>query len=213
MSESFLESDPWKLAADAVRGDRQAEEVLWRAYRPRLKRMVIAELDPRLSARVDPSDVVQEAVLEAHRRLPHCATNPPISFYPWLRAIAVDHLANIHRAHLGTQARDVNREAAPSTGLPDDSVDFLAARLLAEEGSPVQKLMKEELRRRVRETLDKLNADDRRVLVLRLIEEMSAEETALVLGINPAAVRMRQVRALERFAKLMQDAGESEVRP
>jgi RNA polymerase sigma-70 factor (ECF subfamily) len=196
-----------------VRGDRTAEETLWRTYRPRLKRMVVAELDPRLSARVDPSDVVQGAILEAHRRLPECTARPPIAFYPWLRGIAADHLANVHRSHLGTQARDVTREAPSPRGLPDDSVDYLAQRLLNDEGSPVQRLIKEELRQRVRETLDRLPADDRRVLVLRLIEDMNAEETALVLGISAAAVRMRQVRALERFADLLRACGGSAVRP
>lgn len=213
MTEPHIESDPWNLAAGAVQGDRHAEETLWRTYRPRLKRMVVAELDPRLSARVDPSDVVQEAILEAHRRLPECVVRPPLSFYPWLRGIASDHLANVHRAHLGTQARDIAREAPSPVGLPDDSVDYLAQRLINDEASPVQRVIKEELRRRVRETLNQLSAEDRRVLVLRLIEDMSAEETALVLGISAAAVRMRQVRALERFADLLRAAGESGVRP
>lgn len=212
MNENSVNSDPWALAASAAGGDRQAEEMLWRTYRPRLKRMVVAELDARVSSRVDPSDVVQETILEAHRRLPQCVGQPELPFYPWLRGIAVDHLAKVHRAHLGTQARDMAREVALIGGLPDDSVDYLARRLLNEEGCPVQKLLKEELRRRVRETLDQLSAEDRRVLLLRLVEDMSTAETAIVLGISEPAVRMRQLRALERFAELLRAAGESEVR-
>lgn len=92
--------------------------------------MVVAELDARVSSRVDPSDVVQETILD------------------------VDHLGKVHRARRGTQARDVGREVTSAGGLPVDSVDYLAQRLLNEEDCSVQKLPKDELRRRVRETLD-----------------------------------------------------------
>lgn len=212
MSEC-TEIDPWLLAADAARGDRQAEEDLWRTFRPRLKRMVTAELDPRISSRVDPSDVVQETILEAHRRLPECSARPPLPFYPWLRGIASDRIGKMHRTHLGAKSRDVSREVSSPCGLPDDSVDFLAQRLLNQEGCPVQWLLKEELRRRVRETLDQLSVEDRRVLILRLVEEMNTAETALVLGLSEPAVRMRQLRALERFADHLRAAGESGGQP
>jgi RNA polymerase sigma-70 factor (ECF subfamily) len=213
MSEVFASPDPWQLAAEAARGDRQAEEKLWRAFRPRLKRMVVSQLDVRLSTRVDPSDVVQETILEAHRRLPEAVLRPPIPFYPWLRAIAADRLGKVHRAHLQTQARNVAFEQASPCGLPDDSVDFLAQRLLnRDDDCPVKRLLKEELRRRVRETLDRLSPEDRQVLVLRQIEDMSTAEAALVLGISESAVRGRHLRALERFAELLGAVGESEVR-
>jgi RNA polymerase sigma-70 factor (ECF subfamily) len=206
--------DPWALATAVAQGDRIAEESLWQTYRPRLKRMVVSELDPRLSARVDPSDVVQETILEAHRRLPKCVHQPAIAFYPWLRAIAVDQIRAAHRTHLHTQARSVAVEVPNPGGLPDDSIDHFAERLLKQqEGCPVKQLLKEELRRCVRETLERLGYEDRRVLVLRLIEDMSTAETATVLGISEPAVRMRQLRALHRFAELLKALGESEVRP
>jgi RNA polymerase sigma-70 factor (ECF subfamily) len=200
MDHQSHQADPWELASAAAQGNVEAEMSLWNAYRPRLKRMVIAEIDPRVMARIDPSDVVQDAILEAHRRLPDCVVDPPLPFYPWLRGIATDQLNKAHRFHLGTQARDVTREAPSPQGLPDDSVDHLASRLMHDHESPVKRLMQQELRRQVRETLDRLEPVDRRVLVLRLIEDMSTADTALVLGVSEPAVRMRLRRALERFA-------------
>lgn len=202
--------DPWELATAAVEGNREAEESLWQAFRPRLKRMIVSQLDERLSARVDPSDIVQETIIEAHRRLPDSVGEPPLPFYPWLRGIAIDHLQRAYRRHVQAQMRSVAAERPLGGALADDSVDYLAERLLhQEEGCPVKEALKDELRRRVRDTLDQLPAPDREVLLLRQIEDMTTTEAALVLGISESAVRNRHLRALERFAALLRAAGES----
>jgi DNA-directed RNA polymerase specialized sigma24 family protein len=59
--------------------------------------MVAVRIDPRLAARVDPSDVVQETLTEAHRRLDDYLAARPVPFYPWLRQLVRDRLADLHR--------------------------------------------------------------------------------------------------------------------
>src|SRR4051794_25150155 len=86
--------DTDQLLADAGRGDADARGRLLERHRPRLRRMVALRLDRRLAARADPSDVVQEALLEAAARLDEYLRSRPIPFYPWLRRIAWAPLAD-----------------------------------------------------------------------------------------------------------------------
>ena len=106
------------------RGDSAARGQLLERHRPKLRRMVAVRLDRRLAARVDPSDVVQEAMAEAAARLDEYVRDRPLPFYPWLRCIVSDRLADASRRHLHARRRSVGREEPP--GLPGESVVALA---------------------------------------------------------------------------------------
>ena len=188
-----------ELMDRASRGDDEARQGLLQRYRDRLRRMVAVRLDARLRARLDPSDVVQEALLEAARRLPDYLRERPVAFYPWLRRLAWEHLVKLHQKHLATRKRSVARELP----LPDDSLDALARQLAASGSSPSQRLERKEVCERVRRGLDQLPGVDREVLVLRYLEQLDTAETAAVLGISDGAVKMRHRRALERLGGLL----------
>src|SRR5579864_3777951 len=111
-------------------GDDAARQRLLARHRTRLKRMIAVRIDRRLAARIDPSDVVQEALTEADRRLADYLKRRPIAFYPWLRQIAWERLIQLHRHHIASRRRSVNREQADAPGLPDESLVRLADRLL-----------------------------------------------------------------------------------
>src|SRR5207249_1256497 len=89
------------LLDQAAHGDRGARQQLLARHRARLRRMVGLRLDRRLAARLDPSDVVQEALAEADRRLSEYLRRRPVPFYPWLRGLAWDRLIELHRRHVG----------------------------------------------------------------------------------------------------------------
>src|SRR3954470_2942592 len=91
-----------ELMDRAARGDDGARQALLQRYRDRLRRMMTGRLDARLRARMDPSDVVQEALLEAARRLPDYLRERPVSFYPWLRRLVWEHLVKFHQNRLVT---------------------------------------------------------------------------------------------------------------
>jgi RNA polymerase sigma-70 factor, ECF subfamily len=76
-----------RLLRDAARGDQAALRSLLERHRVRLRRMVALRLDSRLSARVDASDVVQEALLDAARKLAEYERERPLPFYPWLHRL------------------------------------------------------------------------------------------------------------------------------
>jgi RNA polymerase sigma-70 factor (ECF subfamily) len=165
--------------------------------------MVAVRLDPRLAARLDASDVVQETLLEATQRLPDYLRERPLPFYPWLRQIAWQRLIKLHAKHVGAQKRSVLREAE-AMALSDASVARLAEQLSAGGASPSGEFLREELGRQVREALGQLRPDDREVLVLRFLEQMAISEVAAVLEITEGAAAMRQVRAVERLRDFLQ---------
>src|SRR5262249_51444880 len=120
------DSEETRALLDRARaGDRQAFEQLFARYRPFLERLVALRLDPRLRARIDPSDVVQETQLEAVRRLEAYLQDPAMPFRLWLRQLASDRLAKARRHHF-RQARAVGRELH----LPEQSSLDLARQLL-----------------------------------------------------------------------------------
>jgi RNA polymerase sigma-70 factor (ECF subfamily) len=85
--------DTEELLQRAASGDPQARQLLLTRHRKRLRRMVAVRLDPRLAARLDPSDVVQEALAAAARQLDAYLRDRPLPFYPWLRRLAWERLA------------------------------------------------------------------------------------------------------------------------
>ncbi len=94
------QSDTEELLRQAEYGDPEARERLLARHRDRLRKMIAWRLDRRLAARVDPSDVVQEVLLEASCKMDRYLRERPLPFFPWLRSLAGEHLATLHRRHV-----------------------------------------------------------------------------------------------------------------
>src|SRR5437763_12293436 len=100
-------AEPEDLLARALAGDEGAFAALFDGQRERLRRLVRLRLDRRLSGRVDSDDVLQEAYLEARKRLPDYARDPgAMPLHLWLRLVTGQKLIDLHRFHLGARARD-----------------------------------------------------------------------------------------------------------
>ncbi len=201
-----MSDDPRELEQlrQAGQGNEQSLGDLFARYRGRLRRMVKLRLDPRVQGRVDPSDVVQEAYLEVCKRLADYLRDPALPFFLWLRLMTGQKLTLAHRQHLGVQARDAGREVSLFRGaLPAASSAALAAQLLGKLTTPSQAAMKAELKIRLQEALNSMDAMDREVLTLRHFEQLSNAETALVLGLKETAACNRYVRALERLRGIL----------
>jgi RNA polymerase sigma-70 factor (ECF subfamily) len=197
------------LLQRAHAGDSRALEELFAGYRPYLRQFVALHLDPKLRPRLDPSDVVQEAQMEAARRLKSYPEGPPMPFRLWLRQIAQDRLCNLHRRHVETARRAVGREQP----LPEQSSAMLAEQLLASGSTPSQRLGRRELARRLRQALAQLSDADREILLLRNFEGLSNQEVGVLLGIDAAAASQRHGRAMLRLHKVLVATGlkESEL--
>lgn len=197
MSNEPGETERW--LGGLRRGEADALAALLDYYRPRLRQMVRLRIDRQLAARVDPSDVIQEVYLDAQRQIQTYLEQNKVVFYVWLRGLAGQRLSNLRREHLHAKCRTAWREVA----LPAESSIMLAERLLAGGSSPSRALMKKELRRRVQHALEKLQPDDREVILMRHFEEMSNREVAQAVGLSPSGATMRYGRALFRLKEIL----------
>jgi RNA polymerase sigma-70 factor, ECF subfamily len=192
------------LLGRARAGDREALNALLTRHRERLRRMVEMRLDTRLQARLDASDVVQEAYVDVAERLDEYLRDPKLPLFLWLRLVVGERLLRLHRHHLGTQMRDAGREVSLFRGaLPAASSAALAAQLLGRHTSPTQAIVRAERILRVQEALNSLDPMDREVLSLRHFEELTAAEAAQVLSIEESAAAKRYFRALKRLKEIL----------
>ncbi len=199
-------ADIAELLARLRQGEQQALADLFARYREALRRMIDVRLDHRLGGRVSPSDVLQEAYIDALKRVEHYFAKPEVPFYLWLRWITGQRLIEVHRQHLGAQMRDAGQEISLNyPGVPAASSTCLAARLVGHLTSPSEALVRAERFALLEDALARMDALDREVLTLRHFEEMSNTETAAVLGIQPAAASKRYVRALRRLKDILTD--------
>lgn len=192
------------LLRQAAQGDGQLLGTILARHRDRLRRMIALRLDHRLQGRIDPSDVIQEAYLEASTRLAEYLRDPSTPFFLWLRYLTGQKLVTLHRHHLGVKMRDANQEVALYHGsLPQASSAALAAQLLGRDTRPSEAAIRAEMKIRVQEALNSMPAIEREVLALRHFEQLSRAEIAQVFGISEAAAAKRYIRALEHLKQIL----------
>ena len=201
MNSSILNPD---LLEKAKAGQPQALGELLQSCREQLHRIVKFRMDPRLRSRLDTDDIIQDAYIEATERFEDFVQNQEMPFFLWLRFITVQKLFQMHRRHLGAQARDADREisifAKPQ---PQATSAMLAAHLLGKHTSPSVAAIRAEQTLRVERALNSMSEIDREILALRRFERLKNDEVAKLLNISRTAASNRYIRALERLQKEM----------
>ncbi len=187
-----------QLAAgnESVLGD------LFALHRDRLWRMVNFRLDHRLTGRIDADDILQEAYVEAARRISHYAHDGQ-SFYVWLRLVVMQTMVDLHRHHVGAQKRDIRREQPKRPAYPEATSVSLIRHLVGEISTPSQIAVKAESLRQLEEALEQMDPIDQEVLALRHFEELTNTEVSELLGIEQKAASIRYVRAIARLRKVL----------
>jgi RNA polymerase sigma-70 factor (ECF subfamily) len=157
-----------------------------------------------MQRRVDASDIVQEVMMEASRRLPEYLKKPVMPFHLWLRQIASDRVIDAHRRHQVAERRAIDREQPIEVAaFLDRSSIELAADLRDHELTPAAAAIRQELERRFHAALEHLDAEDREILIMRYFEALSNQEVARTLGVSEPAAGMRHLRALRRLRALL----------
>lgn len=202
--------DSEELAALEGAGERRDEVLgrLFEQHRARLRKMVHLRMDPKLRARIDASDVLQETYVEVSARLGDYLDDPRMPFFVWLRFLTAQKLVAFYRHHVATQKRDVRRQVPiERKAFPAASSAVMAEQLIGRLDSPSGAAMQAEARRQVEEALEAMNPNDREVLVMRHFEQLSNLETAHELGLDTSAASKRYLRALQRLRGVLEEAG------
>ena len=195
------------LLVRAKQNDQDAIQALLSTHRGRLQRLVTVRMHERLKKRVDPSDVIQDAMLEASQKLPEYLELRPMPFYLWLRRLVWQKLAHLHRHHFDAQRRSISRESQPDLPLSEASSIQLVNQLAADGTSPSNGAVRKELYNHVRNALEQLANHDREILVMLYLEQLSMYEVSQELGISQRAANMRHLRALKRVRSVFTEEG------
>lgn len=194
-----------QILADARGGDDDAVNRLLERHRASLRRMVDFRMNRQLERRVDASDVVQDVMLEASRRLADYLTDPKVPFHLWLRQLAKDRIIDLHRRHKVARRRSIDREQPLVTAYADRSSLDLGAMLKDPELTPAAATIRRELQQRFFDALDSLNEEDREVLIMRHQEHLSNSDVAAALNLSQPAAGMRYLRALRRLRDILRE--------
>jgi len=173
----------------------------FRAYLRLLARM---QLDPRLQAKLDPSDLVQQTLLEALQMLDRFQERSDAELAAWLRQILARNLSNAAR-DLGRSKRDVARECSLEAALEQSSAR-LEARLVAEQSSPSQQAQRKEQVFRLAEALTSLPEAQREALTRRYLQSWSLDAIGRHLNRSPAAVAGLIKRGLKQLRLLLHES-------
>ncbi len=193
-----------ELLAGVRHGDSQAVDRLLDRHRDSLRKMIGMRLDQRIMRRVDVSDVVQDVLVEANRRLQDYLANPVMGFHLWIRQIAKDRIIDAHRRHRVSAKRSIDREQPMTAPGPvDKSTIELAAQLCDPELTPAAAATQRELAVHVQESISQLGEKDREIILMRHYEQLSNQDIAASLGLTEPAASMRYLRALKKLRKLL----------
>ena len=191
-------------------GEPAAREQLFDRYRQYLWLLAQAQLGRYLRAKCDPSDIVQQTLLEVHRDFAQFAGNHERDLLAWMRQILAHNLYNETR-RFTAQQRNVAREVSVEqlrAGL-DRSSAVLGRCLAANVKSPSQIAAQREDAVRLADIMARLPDDYRTVLMLRVFEGLSAEDVAQRMNRSCGAVRMLQLRALTALRAEMKTDSEA----
>jgi len=189
---------------DRVRsGDADAINRLLERHREAIRQMIDRRMDRVITRRVDASDIVQDVMIEANRRLGDYLVNPTMPFRLWLRHMARDRLIDAHRRHRVAATRSIDREVPLMAGDGDGSSAGELVGVADRELTPAAAATWHELERRFAAAVERLDDGDRQIVLLRHFEHLSTAEAAEALGLTKPAAGMRYLRAMRRLRSLL----------
>lgn len=202
------QSEVLELINAARNGHTEPLGKLLQCYFNYLTVLASTQLDQRLRKRLNPSDLVQETLLAAHRDFAAFRGNSPQELVGWLRQILINVLHGAIAKHVKAGKRDIRREV--SIDQVELSVDRSSAKLAmilpARGESPSSPMQAEERAAALANQLAALSDDYRQVIELRNLRGLSFDVIAQEMGRSSGAVRMLWLRAIDRFRETYRPA-------
>ena len=200
MPESRVGGDPEKMLRLAQAGDGEALGRLLELYRNYLTLLARLQINRRLRAKIDASDLVQETFLKAHGNFGQFRGATEAELAGWLRRILATTLVSVVRHYLGRRRRDVRLERELAAGV-EESSQALDAGLAAKQSSPSCQAARREQGVLLADALARLPADYREVLILRHLEGLPFPEVARRMNRTAGSVEKLWIRALARLRR------------
>lgn len=208
MSSSAAEIGVESLLLRAKEGHREELGDLLQLYSNYLKILATTQLDGKLRARVSPSDIVQETLMEAHRDFHQFRGGSVPELLSWLRRILIHNIGRIVERHVLAAKRNVRREVSLERVHQSLERSSLHLRQVADPGcSPSSAAQNMEHTRLLADQLAALPNEYRQVIVLRNIEGLSFNEVAESMERSSGAVRMLWLRAIDRLRDKFRESG------
>ena len=200
-NESSDDSAFASLLLRARKGDTDALGVLLQWYVNYLNILASTQLDHRLRRRVNPSDLLQEAMLAAHRDFGDFHGNSQAELLGWLRQILIHTLHRNFSRHVKAKKRDVRREVSMDeiSQRVEESACQMATILPSRVESPSSPMQQREQSVALAHQLSRLRPHYRDIIVYRVIQSLPFDEIAKKMNRSNGAVRMLWLRALEAF--------------
>ena len=183
-------------------GEYEALAPLFESLRPRLLRIIEAHLDPSLTGRVDPTDILQDVYLDLTKKLAgFAAREMPMRPLIWIRLVAKERVLVTHRRHLFAAARDARREATPAKWSDESASNVFHHCLVSRVSTIGGRLIREEMSTALVKAIESMNEQDREIITMRIFEELSNSEAAEILELSENGASSRFVRAMMRLKK------------
>jgi len=170
------------------------------AFRSYLLLLAQLQLDHGLGGRIDPSDIVQQTLLEAHAKASQFQGDDA-ALLAWLRQALANNLRDARRA-LRRAKRDVRREESLADAVEQSSAR-IAGMLAAPDSSPSQRAVRGEDLIRLADSLSQMPTAQRDAIVFHHLQDCTLAETARRLGRTDAAVAGLLHRGLKKLRELM----------
>jgi RNA polymerase sigma-70 factor (ECF subfamily) len=167
--------------------------------------MIAMRLDQRLAQRVDVSDIIQDVLIEANRRLIEYVQSPSIPFHLWIRQIAKDRIIDAHRRHRLSAKRSIDREQGPIGFASNEQSTIELANQFKDDGlTPAAAATQKELAQHMELAISQLKEGDREIILMRHYEQLNNQEIAQSLGLTEPAASMRYLRAIKRLREVIE---------
>lgn len=195
-----------ELIEQAQNGDDSAVNQLMDRHRNSLRQLIRMRLDKKIQKRIDVSDVVQDVLVEANRRLQRYLAEPVMPFHLWLRQIAKDRIIDAHRRHRVSAKRSVDREQQMVVPRGYDQSSIHLASLLGDQRlTPAAAVLQKEMARKVEQAIGLLDQKDCEIIVMRHYEHLTNQEIGQILNLTEPAASMRYLRAIRRLKQVLQE--------
>ena len=168
-------------------------------YREQLLALARRNLNPVLSRRVTPEDVVQDTLSSACSKIDFFENRPDLPVYMKLRTLLFQTVTALERKHLQAQKRDAYKDLEVADG--DDTIPARANwnQFAATVTGPLTRVARIDRYALLKQAIAELPENDRAILEMRHFDGLGNAECAQLLKIEPKAASIRYVRALQRL--------------